>query len=83
MCFNEDQRYQFTLANNFYFPELISVARGRRQISILLGGRYRQVSLYRPSPEYPRWCRHMETLPTLGMLNDTDPLADRINWQFT
>ena len=28
MCFNEDWRYQFTLANNFYLLELISVALG-------------------------------------------------------
>ena len=42
MCFNEDWRYQFTPDNNFSLLEMGS----RRQRSIPLGGRYRQVLLY-------------------------------------
>ena len=52
MCFTEDWRYKFTLANHisaFWSSSrwpLATLMSSRRQRSIPLGGRYRQVSLY-------------------------------------
>ena len=61
MCFNEDWKYQFTLANKFAFwsssrwPLATSMS-SRRQISIPFGGRYRQVLLYmQVSKRFDKW----------------------------
>ena len=60
MCFSEDWRYQFTLADNFCLLELIwAHMSSRRQRSIPLGGRYWQVS------RYTKW--HNECIQTPSM----------------
>ena len=63
MCFSEDRRYQFTLANNFW--PLANKKSSRRQRSITLGGRYRQVSLYQQFVIFG-WGlpAHRENMPT-------------------